>query len=180
VALAAVGGSAAAYGSVLTWVRVTARRAVVDINGTELFANLTVTGGLVALAAGLLMLAASSPRARALLAALTIVGGLTAAGIAIYVTASEEGVRSRLAEDATRRRGVNFGLAGRRAPDVTPRFGVILVAAGGALAAAGGTAGLFGARNRASTAAAAARVLDAAPDGAQNTPTPPADDSEED
>jgi hypothetical protein len=156
-ALATTGGSAAAYGSVLTWARVTGRRATVDVNGADLFANLTVTCGLLAVIAGLLLLSASGGRLRTVLAAVTLAAGLTAAGLTVYVATSDQAVLTRLAEQTEesgqgggRLRGLG-SLEGRRAPDVAPAFGVYLVAAGGVLAAAGGVAGLIGGRSAAST-----------------------------
>ena len=69
---------------------VTGRRATVDVNGADLFANLTVTCGLVAVMAGLLLLSARAARLRAVLAAVTWLGGLTAAGLTVYVATSDQ------------------------------------------------------------------------------------------
>jgi hypothetical protein len=136
-ALAAAGGSAAVFGSVLDWAAVNGRRGGVVANGTDLFASVTVAGGLIAVVAGLLALAAASRRIRTGMSALVLLGGLVAAGIGIYVMASDQVVIDRLAGDRGSPR------AARRA-EATPRAGLYLVLAGGVAAAAGGITGLLG------------------------------------
>jgi hypothetical protein len=164
--LSAAGGAAAAYGSVVDWATVTGRRGDFPVNATDLFASVTVAAGLACVVGGILLAAVSTARGRASLAALALAGGLVAAGIGAYVASSDDVVIDAATEEG--RRGPR---PGRRAR-VAPEPGLFVVIAGGALAVAGGVVGLASARDRASTEAAAAAVLDARRRPEDNTPTP--------